>query len=103
MSNDHESLVMSGSASRNSGLVITGVQSLSSTSAVPAPPTKRKRSSLDVKGLQAASFPQMVGQAANSVYRIGFVGAGNMARALAEGMIGSGDLFVFGLYGFVIY
>ena len=92
MSNEQESLIMSssGSASRNSGLVITGVQSLSSTSPMPAPPTKRKRSSLDVKGLQAASFP-MLGQAANSVYRIGFVGAGNMARALAEGMIGSGD------------
>ena len=97
MSNEQEALVMSssGSASKNSGLVITAVQSLSSTSPVPAPPTKRKRSSLDVKSLQAASFPQLLSQAANSAYRIGFLGAGNMARALAEGMISSGDpLFV---------
>lgn len=93
MSKEQETLVMSssGSASGNSGLVITGVQSLSSTPPVPAPPTKRKRSSLDVKSLQAASFPQLVSQAANSVYRIGFLGAGNMARALAEGMIASGE------------
>ena len=80
----------SGSASRNSGLIITGVQSLSSPSPVPGPPPKRKRSSLDVKSLQAASFPQS--QAASSIYRIGFLGAGNMARALAEGMIASGEI-----------
>lgn len=96
MSNEQESLVMSspGSSSRNSGLIITGVQSLSSTSPVPAPPTKRKRSSLDVKSLQAASFTQATSQAANIVYRIGFLGAGNMARALAEGMMASGDLWL---------
>ena len=94
MSNEPESLVAPSSslASKNSGLMIMGVQSLSSSpSSVSAPPTKRKRSSLDVKSLQAASFSQTVTQAPSSAYRIGFLGAGNMARALAEGMIASGD------------
>ena len=73
-------------ATRSGSLVSSTVVMLQSPS--PAPPQKRKRSSFDIKSLQAASFPQ--GQAPSNVYRIGFVGAGNMARAIAEGMIASG-------------
>ena len=40
------------------------------------PPTKRKRVSESAKGIG---------------YSVGFVGCGNMARALTEGMIASGE------------
>ena len=73
---------------RSGSLVISTVQSLASGPQTVAPPTKRKRSSLDMKSVQAAVFPQ--GQTPSNVYRIGFIGAGNMARAIAEGMIASG-------------
>ena len=83
----------SGPTTRSTSLVVSAVQNLVSpthtlTQVTTPPSSKRKRSSLDIRSLQAASFPQ--GQAPSNVYRVGFVGAGNMARAIAEGMIASG-------------
>lgn len=89
MSNEQEAAVSSASSS---GPTTRSSLAQSMSPAVAQSPTthphKRKRSSFDVKSLQGASFPQ--GQAPSNAYRIGFVGAGNMARAIAEGMVASG-------------
>lgn len=59
---------------------------LASVSGMDKPATKRKRGSLD----QHIGFSVKGQQPAVELRRIGFIGAGNMARAIAEGWISSG-------------
>ncbi len=49
------------------------------------PPTKRKRSSIDQRSILGVKAQQPV-----ELKKIGFIGAGNMARAIAEGWISAG-------------
>lgn len=51
------------------------------------PSSKRKRGSLDVQRLPLSAKPQQHFE----IKKIGFIGAGNMARAIAEGWISSGE------------
>lgn len=56
------------------------------TAAGGKPPSKRKRSSIDQKTILSMKTHQSL-----EVKKIGFIGAGNMARAIAEGWINSGS------------
>ena len=58
----------------------------------PATPTATKPPKTTASLTTPAAKRKRVSESAKAVgYHVGFIGSGNMARALAEGMIASGD------------